>query len=852
MSRWIFVFLLTLAAMIAEPAWAEAGNPVRVEIYENLPAGKNLELPAGAPAAVYPEPAMALTSIPVKFGSAAAPVDRPSPFLAALRCSATLPPGRLLLRLRARNASRLLLDGKEIASTPAQKSNNTAHDQVPQAPPAEGSGIVPPAPAHREVLVEIRGDGKRHEFLLLLQIGGKGLAPSPGEVSVSAGAPGELPKLIGSPDAPALTYREWRNWMEDSAARTRRREQEARRQADRPVRLAWQKRHAAIREWLRSRPSGAGPASSGDGRAIDRLLDASMKKVGIRPRPALDDLQFLRRLSLDTIGLVPDAEMVREYLKDPPAHRRRLAVERLLRHPGWADQWVSYWQDVLAENPGILKPDLNNSGPFRWWLHQALLDNMPLDRMVTELVRMEGSSDLGAPAGFALAALNDAPLAAKGDILGKAFLGVNLSCARCHDAPAHPYEQKQLFSLSALLARKQVTIPPTSTVVVTAGFRAPHVKVTTRPGEPIAPEWPFKELVRETAFPLPLTGSDLKPDDSRNELAALMTAPENERFAQVAVNRIWARLMGRGIVNPVDDWHGELPSHPELLRMLGREFTASGYDMRYVARLILTSQAYSRMPAASAAEAETFAGPVRRRMTAEQLVDSLFRIAGKRMRSEPMNLSPLGDKDYKEFLDLGTPERSWQFAALSNERDRPSLALPIAQSIVDLLAAYGWRPSRQSPVSVRDDRPTPLQKLVLANGILGTRICRLSDDSAFTGLALEAKSPRELTRQLFLRILTREPSAAELRAFEQLLGPGFSSRVVQGAARRSGTEEPGYDSRVSWANHLSEEANAIRLEEERRLRLGDPPTAVLRAGYREKVEDAVWALVNSPEMMVTP
>src|SRR5262245_40290471 len=119
-------------------------------------------------------------------------------------------------------------------------------------------------------------------------------------------------------------------------------------------------------------------------------------------------------------------------------------------------------------------------------------------------------------------------------------------------------------------------------------------------------------------------------------------------------------------------------------------------------------------------------------MTAEQLVDSLHRAVGKRLNSEPLNLNPTGDRSPEQFLDLGTPCRGWQFSALSNERDRPALALPQAQSIVDVLSAYGWRPSRQSPASAREDGPSPMQTLLLANGIMGTRLVRLSDDSALT------------------------------------------------------------------------------------------------------------------------
>src|SRR5690606_24461733 len=117
------------------------------------------------------------------------------------------------------------------------------------------------------------------------------------------------------------------------------------------------------------------------------------------PAPLVNDLAFLRRVSLDTVGLIPTPEQIERFLADPPETRRSLVIARLLDDPGWADHWVGYWQHVLAENPGLTKPTLNNSGPFRWYLHEAFLDNKPLDRLVTELISMEGGAAMGGPAG---------------------------------------------------------------------------------------------------------------------------------------------------------------------------------------------------------------------------------------------------------------------------------------------------------------------------------------------------------------------------------------------------------------------------------------------------------------------
>src|SRR5262249_43173298 len=153
----------------------------------------------------------------------------------------------------------------------------------------------------------------------------------------------------------------------------------------------------------------------------------------------------------------------------------------------------------------------------------------------------EGSKMYGGPAGFGLATDNDSPMASKAHILGKAFLGVDLQCARCHDAPFHPFKQKDLFEAAAMLARAPLTLPKASTVPLLPGARKPRVQISLKPGDKIEPHWPFGSLAR-----VDLPGGILtNPDDSREQLAAILTAPGNERFAQVLVNRLWHRYLGR-------------------------------------------------------------------------------------------------------------------------------------------------------------------------------------------------------------------------------------------------------------------------------------------------------------------
>ena len=203
-----------------------------------------------------------------------------------------------------------------------------------------------------------------------------------------------------------------------------------------------------------------------------------------------------------------------------------------------------------------------------------------------------------------------------------------------------------------------------------------------------------------------------------------------------------------------------------------------------------------------------------------------------------------------QFLNMGAPERAWEITALSNERDRPALALPIAQSLVDVMTAYGWRQSRQNAVTTRDDAASPMQTLILANGILGTRIVRLSDDSAFTALCLRDMPLEKLIEETSLRVLSRPLLAEESRMFATLLRPYYNGRIVKNAALTGSMMKT--DNRVSWSNHLSSEATLIRMEEERKLRMGDAPTNRLTAEFRERFEDTLWAMINSPEFVMVP
>ena len=564
--------------------------------------------------------------------------------------------------------------------------------------------------------------------------------------------------------------------------------------------------------------------------------------------PLTSDLAFLRRVTLDTVGVPPTPAEIAAFSAATSKDKRARVIDHLLKDPRAADHNMGYWQDILAENPNILNPTLNNSGPFRWWIHESLADHKPLDLMVTELLRLKGSSAAGGPAGFGIASQNDVPMAAKATIVTTAFLGMETKCARCHDAPAHTAKQEQVFALAALLETKPVKVPATSSVSMAKlreGGRKPLIEVTLEPGASVEPHWPFPELLEESVA----DALALDPNNTRDRLATLVTAPQNERFAQVMANRIWARLMGRGLVDQPWDWERSKNSHPELLRWLGRELVRSGYNADHLARLILNSHAYQRATdTTQKSTSPLYAAPAPRRLTAEQIVDSLFATSGKPLQTEEASLDIDSIREQANSLTLGHPRRAWMLTSTSNERDRPALALPRIQAVCDVLSAFGWRSSRPDPTTEREAAPNSLQPAILSNGVMGTWITRLSDDHGLTQLALDAASPEALTEALFLRSLTREPNAAEKAKYASYLTEGFATRKLQPPAKTADfPRKPPYY--VSWSNHLNDLATTVRMQQEAAARKGDPATERLSDPWRRRAEDVLWALVNSPEFL---
>jgi hypothetical protein len=238
------------------------------------------------------------------------------------------------------------------------------------------------------------------------------------------------------------------------------------------------------------------------------------------------------------------------------------------------------------------------------------------------------------------------------------------------------------------------------------------------------------------------------------------------------------------------------------------------------------------------------------RLSAEQIVDSLVVISGKPLRVEEINIDTDSMRTYEQSLSLGVATKAWHFTSLSNERDRPALSLPAAQTVIDVLETFGWRGARPDPLTTRSQETTVLQPSILANGVFAKRSTQLSEDSRFTELALDQHRPVEqYIEGVYLAVLGRMPTKDERQTFYELLQPGYDQRLTGAPAE---PVRPLPHLGVSWSNHLKPEASDRKIALAHELQQGDPPTRRLTADWRERAEDFVWTLLNSPEFVFVP
>ena len=350
-----------------------------------------------------------------------------------------------------------------------------------------------------------------------------------------------------------------------------------------------------------------------DGRSnpIDRIIDHYLagKKL---PQPApIDDSTFLRRAHLDLIGLLPEPVEVTSFLDNPsPDKRTRVIDELLSRQISYADHWLTFWNDLLRNDYSGTGFITGGRSQISLWLYDALKTNKPFDKMTRELIAPSGPESEGFIKGIewrgTVSAGQTLPIQFSQSI-SQSFLGINMKCASCHDSFIDRWKLSEAYGLAAIYAETPLEIHRCDKPV----------------GETAKAAWLFPEIGQ--VDPAAPKGERLK------QLADLMIHPENGRTTRTIVNRLWGQLMGRGIVHPLDAMQTE-PWNADLLDFLASDFQKNGYDLKHTLTLIATSAAYQSRAAILKDEDEendyTYAGPLTKRLTAEQLVDVIWDLTG--------------------------------------------------------------------------------------------------------------------------------------------------------------------------------------------------------------------------------
>jgi hypothetical protein len=355
---------------------------------------------------------------------------------------------------------------------------------------------------------------------------------------------------------------------------------------------------------------------------VDEDLFAKMKLLAIPPAPKCNDSDFFRRVYLDLCGILPAATEVQRFLVDNAPDKRARLVDGLFERPEYADFWALKWADVLNNNRRAVQA--KGAYLLHQWLRIQFAQNTPFDEIARSLVTASGSTYLNPAANYFRSDRKVRDPEDQAQNSAQQFLGIRMSCARCHNHPFERWTQDDYYGLTAFFARVQDRPDPLHPRVGRFNQGALDIFVD-RSGEAI-------HLRTGKPMPARLLGGDtatVKPEQDRREvLADWLTRPDNPFFARSVVNRIWYHLLGRGIVDPVDDFRDSNPAaSEELLNALARDFVAHRFDTRHVIRTIMSSQIYqlgTKTNAYNRDDVRFFSHAVAKMHSAEVLLDALL------------------------------------------------------------------------------------------------------------------------------------------------------------------------------------------------------------------------------------
>lgn len=487
---------------------------------------------------------------------------------------------------------------------------------------------------------------------------------------------------------------------------------------------------------------------------IDQHVFAKLAALNIEPSELCSDEEFLRRVYLDLLGVLPKPEEARAFLADANADKRVKLIDQLLQRPEFNDHWALFFSDLLQNRKERDHDVRGVKGvrSFHAWLRQQVEKNRPWDELAREVLTAQGSTDVNPAVGYFVVTVGEHGEAHRSEVaasVAQAFLGTRIGCAQCHNHPLERYTQDDYYHFSAFFSRikMQRKDPKTGpTTLLVAGYdgkpsKQPIGVVQPRTGRFLA------------AQPLDRTAMTLAPEsDPRAALAAWMTGPKNEYFSGAMVNRLWRHFLGVGLVEPVDDLRASNPpTNPELWKALNADFVAGKYDLRKFMKVILVSRTYqlsAQTRPANAKDQRFYSHYYARRLPAEVLLDAI---------AQATNV-PNSFPDYPPGTRAGQlpdPHASSYFLTVFGRSERVTACACERSGDVTL-----------PQVLHLQNGETVVQKIAAAEGRLAK-------------LLKEKKSEEELANEVFLATLARFPTKSEKEAILSALKDGERGEVYR-------------------------------------------------------------------------
>jgi hypothetical protein len=555
---------------------------------------------------------------------------------------------------------------------------------------------------------------------------------------------------------------------------------------------------------------------------VDRWMSAYFQSKGITPASVIDDRVFARRAYLDVLGLLPTSKQLDEFVKDPAADKRAKLVRQLLGdNANYADHWLTFWNDLLRNDYKGTGYIDGGRKQITGWLYSSLLTNKPYNQFVAELVNpapgAEGFTKGIIWRGNVNAAMSPSMQAAQS--ISQVFLGVNLKCASCHDSFVSDWTLEDAYGLAAVYSDTPLELV--------------HCDKPT--GQIAKPKFLYPQL--GTIDPT------LPKAERLRRFAEIMVSPQNGRLSRTIVNRLWAKTLGRGLVEPLDDLE-KAAWYPDLLDWLGEDLAANGYNVKHTLEVILTSRAY-QLPSVEAPKPDdktpyVFKGPLIRRMTAEEFSDAISALSGQWAEfpsSKDFDFSGGGAQLYgarlpawiwtDEPLDAGVRRGGWQVvkqkideaqrqvaatqaavaSGAANAGDAAAKAKAASEEAAKLIAeAQGVleSPERAAQIAAAPEKMSAAAAGIVRHNVVFRKKFTINNDPSegFAALAASQRADLRVNNQHVNPILTPDGSNNRAHVYDlrPYLQKGENVIVVY---VESHTEKPRDASTPQLAQHLN-------------------------------------------------